>query len=147
MGKRWKTARHCHSILEILLADLQTSADRGSNTATDASNGLTRVPPHTSTLQTPQLENNTNYPNKRRRFNVPENERNSQSNSLNQQQSPLQEQQFALNDLDRIFDNAIMQEINLGQPNEIQLSDIFGHVSWEALFDGNMGDTGSSDFR
>jgi hypothetical protein len=147
MGKKWAAAMHCHDVLSILVADLRVQHGKGytSTNERDNNEGLKSSHGHCRTLRVPTHAKSS----KRQKLSSSDlaGEEWVESN----QQAPLN-QQHGVDGYNVVSGENFSPAVEQG--NEFQWlqdpalqgiapdkQDIFGHLSWESLFQGDGADT------
>ncbi|KFZ13904.1 hypothetical protein V502_06352 [Pseudogymnoascus sp. VKM F-4520 (FW-2644)] len=137
MGQKWNSARHCHSVLGILLADLHAQRNKDAPDVRNPSTRAQQLSRGSRRMSRSHTVVDDDKSDKRQRVSSPEYTENDIWGFPTQEQHLLQGQYHVRPDLDDTFQYSPVQ--TSGQINELQWPDIFGQVSWEALFQGDSG--------
>lgn len=143
LGRKWNSAKHCHKVLGVLLANLSARSDGGAPVPqqvlpTGSSQRLIRVGGAQKTSRSEDTEGDRDG-DKRQKLNNQEYDHvNEMWGGVIDNQEQLWHGQYyhhvepELNDM--LGDNTML---GIDMMNELEYPDIFGQVSWEALFHGN----------
>lgn len=147
MAKKWPTARNCHDVLNILVADLRFQHGE-DNTPRQEPNNKGR-PKSWHARRKNQTGTTKATSSKRQKLNSPESVSRERSEA---NQQALAGQQHRVDIYNVTQSESTLPEV--GQGNEFQwlqdpafqgivpeIQDIFGHLSWETLFQGDNTDT------
>lgn len=137
MGQKWNSARHCHSVLGILLDDLHAQCNKDAPDVRNPSTRAQQLSRGSRRMSRSHTVVDNDRSDKRQRVSSPEYTENDIWSFPTQEQHLLQGQYHVRPDLDDTFQYSPVQ--TSGQINELQWPDIFGQVSWEALFQGDSG--------
>jgi hypothetical protein len=146
MGNKWTAARHCHEVLDVLVADLRIQFGPDTNSAAELHNGHSRsslgrrrmrqaqAPSDAESSKRQKLSNREGTGVDEIELEIPQNQQHGAHvfNPLPGAHLPLELEQF--NELEWLQDPALE-----GMVPDIQ--DIFGYLSWESLFQGDGTDT------
>jgi hypothetical protein len=144
MGKQWSNARHCHAVLSILSSNLYTRLNEDSDARQRPSS--TPRAQHTPQSRVQRTRSPTSAggreSEKRQRTYNAEAEI---SLDAGHQQAEFSNPNFNYPAFDStLYDNSIDLQ-GFSRINDLQWPDVFGQVSWEALFnrgDGYLEDRG-----
>lgn len=128
MGHDKKSVVHCHSVLKMLLSDLQTPINGGDVGRNELSTHDEQHLPRTSRVRPAR---NGQKPAKRQRLN------NSDYTQIDIGDQPTYQQPSSTVQPLDIASTRDRVEV-LYQVDELEWPDFFGQVSWEALFQGDI---------
>lgn len=149
MGEQWSNARHCHAVLNILSSNLSSQL----NEETDARQRPSSTPrgqslqSHARRTRSPKSRGDWSSEKRQRIQNSEAGNSFDFLGNLTNQQGQFSNQQFNDPALDSMFHGNGVDTQGLSKINELQWPDVFGHVSWEALFQGgseHMENTGNT---
>jgi hypothetical protein len=142
MGEQWKNARHCYAVLSILSSNLQSRlneesvAPQRSSSTPYAQHPTQNLMQRTRSPTSPDDQN----PEKRQRIHNSEAENTFIAvNNPGDQPGQLSNQHSNYAAFDSTFHENDLDIEGFNNLDELQWPDIFGQVSWEALFHGGGG--------